>query len=224
MPEHVQGRKTHLLSLCVTFASSGVPKLPWTQPSPGTVRAFQKHAGAMYTVHGGVWKDLYRLSEEKETWCCWPAHTKSSSKPKTMLWGQRLLLLWAQVVARSTRATLPLWQYSVLWDCSHCVFPPLALGARAAVHIAHCSPGFTWQKITCPLFFSPSLPPISTHRAAIPSSFPFILSACRKLGTTSAPQATPAHCTRLCSDSWQRKFQFKGGGEEMKNTWQSKWD
>lgn len=28
VPEHVQGKETHLLSLCVTFASSGVPKLP----------------------------------------------------------------------------------------------------------------------------------------------------------------------------------------------------
>lgn len=99
--------------------------------------------------------------------------------------------------------------FFVLCDCSHCVFLPLVLGVRA-VHIAHCSSGFTCQKITCPLFFSPSLPHIYTPRADIPSSFPFILSACRKLGSTSALQATPAHHTRLCSDSRQRKFQFKG--------------
>lgn len=46
VPEHVQGRETHLLSLHVTFASSRPPKVPGAQLSPCMLSAFQKRAGA----------------------------------------------------------------------------------------------------------------------------------------------------------------------------------
>lgn len=54
-----------------------------------------------------------------------------------------------------------------------------------------------------------SLPFTHTQQLSPP---PFHLSRvpALKLGSTSALQATPAHHTRLCSDSQQRKFQLKG--------------
>lgn len=230
MPKHVQGRKIHLASvllcdICLIVGTQAAQSAALPLHTEGVPEACRSNVTTL-VQRAEVWKDLCGYSAEKEVQCCWTAHPKFSLKPKTTLWGQELLLLWAQVVARSRSFALPAWQYSAPCDCDHCILLPFVLAVKADHSASLYSGIYMLESHVCPLFPSLHLSlSLACAHTEQPSSPPLRLSwaVAAGSGSTSAPPATPAPRTTVPCDAQQGRMQFKGWElkRRVKNTWQS---